>query len=46
MFNNPYAELSATISFGVIQTFVIVMIILVVARTLFDVIHKKSAQLF
>ena len=44
--SNPFVELSASISPGVIQTFVAVMIILVIAGTLFDVIHKKSAQYF
>ncbi|HEX9743208.1 MAG TPA: hypothetical protein VGA17_10510 [Nitrospiraceae bacterium] len=44
--NNPFAELSASISPSVMQTYVIVMIFLVVAGTLFDVIHKKSAKYF
>ena len=44
--NNPFVELSASIAPGVIQTFVVVMIILVIAGTLFDVVHKKSAQYF
>lgn len=44
--NNPFAELSASIPSSVIQTYVIVMIFLVVAGTLFDVIHKKSARYF
>lgn len=44
--HNPFAELSATISSSVIQTYVIVMILLVVAGTIFDVIHKKSAKYF
>jgi len=43
---NPFAELSAFISSGVMQTFVIVMILLVVGGTLFDIIHKKSAKYF
>ena len=44
--NNPFAELSAPITPGVMQTYVVVMVILVVAGTLFDVIHKKSARYF
>ncbi len=44
--NNPFAELSTTIAPGVIQTYVAVMIILVVAGTILDVIHKKSAKYF
>lgn len=44
--SNPFAELSAYISDAVVQTFVIVMFVLVAAGTLFDVIHKKSAKYF
>ncbi|MEM7293080.1 MAG: adenylyl-sulfate reductase [Pseudomonadota bacterium] len=44
--HNPFAELAASVPSGAIQAFVIVMIILVIAGTLFDVIHKKSAQYF
>ncbi|MFT5656966.1 MAG: hypothetical protein ACI9KN_000237 [Gammaproteobacteria bacterium] len=44
--NNPFVELSASISADVIQAFVVLMIVLVIAGTLFDVIHKKSAQYF
>ena len=44
--NNPFAEVSAVIPASAIQWFVIVMIVLVIAGTLFDVIHKKSAQYF
>ena len=44
--NNPYAELSAFMSPAIMKTYVIVMIVLVVAGTLFDVLHKKSARYF
>ena len=44
--NNPFAELSASIPPSVIKTYVIVMILLVVAGTIFDVLHKKSAKYF
>lgn len=44
--SNPFAELSASVSPVVMQTFVVVMAVLVVAGTLFDVIHKKSAKYF
>lgn len=44
--NNPFAELSASIPPSAIQIYVIVMILLVVAGTLFDVVHKKSAKYF
>jgi hypothetical protein len=44
--SNPFAELSASISAAVMQTYVIVMIILVVAGTLIEVVHKGSAKYF
>ena len=43
---NPFAELSASVSPALMQTYVVIMAVLVVAGTLFDVIHKKSAQYF
>ncbi len=43
---NPFAELSASISPAVMQTYVVVMIILVAVGTLFDILHKGSAQYF
>ena len=44
--SNPFVELSSSISPGAMQGFVILMAVLVIAGTLFDVIHKKSAQYF
>ena len=44
--NNPFAELSASIPAAVMQTYVIVMIILVVAGKLIEVVHKGSAKYF
>ena len=44
--SNPFAELSASIPPSVMQIYIIVMIFLVVAGTLFDIIHKKSAKYF
>ena len=44
--NNPFAELSASIPPAIMKTYVIVMVILVVAGTLFDIIHKRSARYF
>jgi hypothetical protein len=44
--SNPFAELSALVSPVVMQTYVIAMAVLVVAGTLFDIIHKKSARYF
>src|SRR5687768_4732752 len=47
MFNsNPFTELSAFIPHAFMPTFVIVMVVLVVAGTLFDVVHKGSARYF
>jgi hypothetical protein len=43
---NPFAELSASIAPAVMQGYVVVMIVLVAAGTLFDVIHKGSAKYF
>ncbi len=43
---NPFAELSASLSPAVMQTYVVVMFILVIAGTLFDVWHKGSARYF
>ena len=44
--SNPFAELSAHVSPVIMQTYVIAMAVLVVAGTLFDIIHKKSARYF
>jgi len=43
---NPYAELSASISPAVMQTYVVIMAVLVAAGTLFDIVHKGSAKYF
>jgi hypothetical protein len=44
--HNPFAELSASVPPTIMQTYVVVMAFLVVAGTLFDVWHKRSAQYF
>ncbi len=44
--NNAFAELSASIPPIVMQTYVVVMILLVAGGTLYDIIHKKSAVYF
>ncbi|MDP6876428.1 MAG: adenylyl-sulfate reductase [Alphaproteobacteria bacterium] len=44
--SNPFAELSASIAPSVMQTYIIVMIILVAGGTLYDTIHKRSAKYF
>jgi hypothetical protein len=44
--NNPFAELSATIPIAVMQTYVVVMFVLVAGGTLLDVVHKKSGKYF
>jgi hypothetical protein len=46
MFSNPFAALSASVSPTIMQAYVIVMAVLVVAGTLFDIIHKQSATYF
>jgi len=43
---NPFAALSASIPPAVMQTYVVIMIVLVLAGTLFDVVHKGSARYF
>lgn len=44
--SNPFAELSASVSPAVMQTYVVAMALLVAAGTLFDIVHKKSAKYF
>ena len=44
--SNPFAEMSASLSPAVMQTYVVFMIVLVAAGTLFDVVHKGSARYF
>jgi len=44
--NNPFAALSGTISPALMQGYVVLMIVLVAAGTLFDVVHKGSAKYF
>lgn len=46
LISNPFAELSASIPVGAMQAYVAFMIFLVVAGTIFDVVHKKSAEYF
>jgi len=46
LFTNPFAELSASIAPIVMQTYVVVMIVLVAAGTLYDIAHKRSATYF
>ncbi len=43
---NPFAALSESIAPAVMQTYVVVMILLVAAGTVYDTLHKKSAQYF
>jgi hypothetical protein len=43
---NPFAELSASIPPAVMQTYVVIMLVLVAAGTLFDIVHKGSARYF
>jgi len=43
---NPFSELSGLISPFAMQSYVVLMILLVVGGTVLDMIHKKSAQYF
>jgi hypothetical protein len=43
---NPFAQLSTFVPPAVMQTYVVIMILLVVGGTLFDILHKKSARYF
>jgi hypothetical protein len=43
---NPFAALSPAVSPAVMQAYVVIMIILVAAGTLFDIVHKGSAKYF
>ena len=44
--SNPFSELAVSISPGAMQTYVILMLLLVIGGTIFDVIHKGSARYF
>jgi hypothetical protein len=44
--SNPFAELSASVPPAVMQAYVAVMAFLVVAGTLYEIAHKKSATYF
>jgi len=44
--SNPFAELSVSVSPSIMKTYVLVMILLVIGGTLFDIWHKKSALYF
>ncbi len=44
--SNPFAEISGSVPPAVMQAYVVAMIVLVAAGTLFDVIHKGSARYF
>ena len=44
--SNPFAGLSASIPAAIMQAYVVAMIVLVAAGTLFDVVHKGSARYF
>jgi uncharacterized membrane protein (DUF485 family) len=46
MLSNPFAALSASVPPAIMQAYVVVMAVLVVAGTLFDIIHKQSATYF
>ena len=44
--NNPFAALTAVLPANVMQIYVVLMVLAVVAGTLFDIIHKGSAKYF
>ncbi len=44
--SNPFAELSASVPPSVMQTYVVVMALMVVCGTLIEIRHKKSATYF
>jgi len=44
--SNPFAELSASIAPSVMQTYIVVMALLVAVGTVYDILHKKSARYF
>jgi hypothetical protein len=43
---NPFGALSASIPPGVMHVYVVLMVVLVAAGTLFDIVHKGSARYF
>ena len=43
---NPFGALSASIPPGVMHAYVVLMVVLVAAGTLFDIVHKGSARYF
>ena len=46
MLSNPFATLSASVAPAIMQIYIVVMALLVVAGTLFDILHKQSATYF
>lgn len=44
--DNPFSLLSETLPVSLIQAYVVLMFLLVVGGTIFDVVHKKSATYF
>ena len=43
---NPYSTLAETVSPIYIQSFVILMVVLIAAGTILDIIHKKNVKYF
>ena len=44
--SNPFAEISASIPPAGMQAYVVIMVLMVAAGTLFDILHKGSAKYF
>jgi hypothetical protein len=43
---NPFAAISATLPAGAMQIFLLLMVLAVIAGTLYDIVHKGSAKYF
>ena len=43
---NPFAVAGASLPAGFLQAFLVLMVLAVVAGTLFDIVHKGSARYF
>ena len=44
--SNPFAQLSASVPAAIMQAYVVVMFLLVMGGTVFDIVHKRSARYF
>jgi hypothetical protein len=44
--SNPFAEISASVPPSFMKTYVVIMALLVIVGTIFDIVHKRSARYF